>query len=226
MHHLLLWASLALGANPPSTPGLSTGAEAAASCGSRAELIEKIRIAEDKDAWLCLSRDDEGGPSLLAALAAGGPGGDRLTRGLALWSMARLDQRISDEEARALSPADRRLLRDAIQARRGRASPAPDHAAIFAWFSWYKPDSHYTVARLSELDQQNMALLDKPPPKPPPTPPAAEAMKEAAAELPAAQPEEGVCGCASVGGATGGLGALLIVAVAAARRRGARATSS
>ena len=220
MHHLLLWASLALGAAPTTPP---TAAEAAPSCGTLVELIGKMRLAEDKEAWLCLTRNDEAGPSLMNALAAGGAGADRLTRGLALWRMERLDEPISDDEARALSPGDRRLLRDAIQARRGRASPAPEHAAIFAWFAWYKPDSHYTAARLTVPDQQNMALLDKPPPKPPPTPPAAEAMKDAVTELPTPQPEPGVCGCASLEGSASGLGTLLVLAFAASRRR---ATSS
>ena len=218
MQHLLLWATLALAADP--TPPASAEAPVAAdACGALPDLIAKIRLAEDKDAWLCLCKNDEAGPALLAALAAGGAGEDRLTRGLALWRMGHLDVQIPDDEARALSPADRRLLRDAVQARRGRASPAPEHAAIFAWFDWYKPDSHYTAARLSALDQQNMKLLDKPPPKPPPTPPAAEAMKDQAAALPLPPAEKSGCSCASGGGAGGGLAALLIVALAAARRR-------
>lgn len=219
MHLLLLWASLALGADPSSAAAPASGAELASTCGEVPALIEKIRLAEDKDAWICLAKRDEAGAALLAALAEGGQGADRLTRGLALWRMNRLDERIPDDEARALSPSDRRLVRDAVQARRGRASPAPDHAAIFAWFAWYRPDSHYTASRLTALDQQNMALLDKPPPKPPPKPPAADAMKDGVTELPPAQPEVGICSCASGSAAATGLGGLLVVILGAIRRR-------
>ncbi len=218
MNALLLWAALAFAQTSPSTPAPSADPAADPACAETPALLEALRLGANRDAWLCLAQRDEAGPALLQAIGAGGPGTEHLTRALALWRMQRLDERLGEDEARALSPADRRLLRDAVQARRGRASPAPEHAEIFAWFSWYKPSTSYVPSRLTDLDKENMALIDRPPKKPAAAPPAAAAMEEAEPTAPVAV-EQGICGgCASGGG--GGLGAAgLALALAVGRRR-------
>lgn len=218
---LLLLIGLALAEEPSASPAPASDAAPAAICPDPTPaLIDALRLKESREAWLCLSERDEAGPALLAAVEAGGAGSERVGRALALWRMQRLDERIPDGEARALSAADRRLLRDAVHARRGRASPAPEHAEIFAWFAWYKPDPRYLASRLDALDKENMAVLDAPPPPPPPAPPASAAMAEAAPAAPSPV-ETGFCGCTTGAASPGLLAVALAAAGLRARRRGA-----
>lgn len=184
-------------------------------------LIERVTLGDDLDAGVCLSELDAAGPALMTAIAAGGPGAGRLTTAMAYWRMARLDDHIPDVEARLFSASDRRLLRDAVQAARGRASPSPEHEAVFARFPWYKPLPMYTPSRLTPVDRDNMAVLDKPPPEPKPIKPAAEAMAEAEAEAPVAPRTESMCGCASTSPA-GSLAGIGLALTLLARRRFSR----
>lgn len=228
MNALLLWVALAAAqpspeaAAPPEPAAPTEGAAnpTESGCPAADPLIERLRAADAAEASGCLVKADDAGPALLSAIVAGGPGTERLTRTLALWRMQRLDERIPDAEARALSAADRRLLRDAVQARRGRATPAAEHAAIFSQYDWYKPDPRYMPNRLNEQDRENMGLLDKPPPEPPPEPPASEAMSDAQEEAPAPV-GTGFCGCAtSSSEGSGPLGLVgLMIGLGALRRR-------
>lgn len=217
---LLLWSLSASSAlADPAEP-----APAADACADPLPaLIEAVRIEGDKRAYLCLVQRDEAGSALMTAAAAGGAGHERVTRALAVWRMPRLDERIPDDEARTYNPADRRLLRDAVQARRGRASPVPENAEIFAQFDWYKPDPHYTTARLDDLDRVNLGLVDKPPEVPKPVAaPAAEAM----AEAPPAPPADSKgCGCAAMPSAKGA-GFVLFAGMMLALRRRSRGSSA
>ena len=212
MLHLLLCLSLWAQA---ADAGASPAAASATSCTDPLPaLIDRVRLQGEQAAYLCLATNPDAGSTLLTARAAGGAGLERVTRALALWRMQRLDSRIPDDEARAYNADDRRLLRDAVAARRGRASPVPEHARIFALFPWYQPDPSYTNARLTALDKANMALLDSPP-KPPVAEkePAKDAVAEAA---PGAPPSSGHCGCGTTG--AGASLAWVLAALALTRR--------
>ena len=193
----------------------------AATCPADTEVyIAAVRERDDAAAVRCLVEQDEAGGALLAAAAAPGVGAERLSRALALHLMPRLDRALTGEEVRALQAADRRLLRDAVYARRGRATPAPDHEAVFAMQDWYAPQTNYTNGRLREIDRTNLATIDHPP-EPPPPEPAAAAMAEAAIEVEAepTEPPGTWCGCATGGGAAPWAWALVGL-VGLRRRRG------
>lgn len=58
-----------------------------------------------------------------------------------------------------LSPAQLRLLRNAVYARRGRVFQAKDLQDFFSQEPWYQPDPAYTDARLTPEDQQHLDLI-------------------------------------------------------------------
>lgn len=175
-----------------------------------------VEGSERLAAYMCLAELDAAGPVLLARVEEAPDPAASLTRALAVHWMQRLDQAFPHEVARALPAVDRRLLSDAIRARLGRASPAPEHAAVFEQFDWYQPDPRYTDRRLSEQDRDNLAVLSKPPPPPVvEEASAAEVIAEAAA-TPAT--ERGCQGCSTTAPAAS-LAALLSVALVVLRRR-------
>lgn len=200
---------------------LAAHAEAPACAGAPADWLATLDQGADRDAYLCLAYADEAHAPLLAAARADGLDPDvanRRTRALAVHLMQRLERALTADEVRALNAADRRLLRDAVYARRGRATPSQAHAQVFQQFDWYQPDPRYTNARLTALDRDNIALLDSPPPAPeePAAPTAADAVAEAQQAGPVVP--KGMCGCATGGG--GGLAAALVALWGLRRRRG------
>jgi hypothetical protein len=58
-----------------------------------------------------------------------------------------------------LSPAQLRLLRNAVYARHGRVFQAKDLQDFFTQESWYQPDPAYTDARLTPEDKQHLDLI-------------------------------------------------------------------
>ena len=58
-----------------------------------------------------------------------------------------------------LSPAQLRLLRNAVYARHGRVFQAKDLQDFFTQESWYQPDPAYTDARLTAEDKQHLELI-------------------------------------------------------------------
>ncbi|NMO21662.1 YARHG domain-containing protein [Pyxidicoccus fallax] len=58
-----------------------------------------------------------------------------------------------------LTPAQLRLLRNAVYARHGRVFQAKDLQDFFSQESWYQPDPAYTDARLTAEDQQHLKLI-------------------------------------------------------------------
>lgn len=182
---------------------------AAPDCDPAAALAE-VLVNGTRDAYLCLSRAEAGEQLVLTKMAMdplAEP--NRLTRALVLWLLERPDRAMEPELVARLSPADRRLLADGIRARRGRASPSPEHAAVFGQLPWYAPVPGYTDARLRPVDRANIEVVD---PAVRLTPPVAEEAGNAPAS--AAAP----CGCA-VGGESGFV-ALLLAALGLSRRRG------
>jgi MYXO-CTERM domain-containing protein len=191
---IALWVSLAWAACDP------------------AAALPSLRAHGAQADYLCVAGAEEGKDLLLAQIVQNtdptGKGDERLTRALVLWLLQRTDRAMDPAVVAKLSPDDRRLLADGIRARRGRASPAPDHVAIFQQLSWYEPDPSYTDARLRPVDRENLALVD-PAKKPPPPPP--QAPGDAAAPAPGADADgttvtaqtPNLCGCASTSGDAG-----------------------
>lgn len=172
----LLGAALAADCPPPAGPYL-------------------VDVAErgDEDAYLCLITTDTFREPLVDAIVgapADDPARPRYTRALALHLAARADEAWDPALVRLLSPADRRLLADAVKARRGRKSPSAEHDAIFAKQPWYRADRAYSDNELTDLDRANIALANDPPvPAPEPVAPL---------EAPAAtEAPPSACGCSA-----------------------------
>lgn len=228
----LLWAALSLAQEPvtgapPTTdapaapPDMATSPTTDPCAESLDAAIEAVRASGSKAAYYCLADRDDAGAVLLLSIQRGGSNQERATRALAVHLMQHLDRELTGEELRALNPADLRLLRDAVYARRGRASPAAEHVAVFQQFDWYKPDPKYTNGRLTAQDRANLALIDHPPAAPPVEPAMAAMPTSAPANL---GTNNGACGCASQGGGAsvwaGLLAALLSLRVARRGRAG------
>jgi MYXO-CTERM domain-containing protein len=146
----VLLVGLALAAAPTSTPACDPAKSAAT--------LEESGTRED---YLCVSRADTGKDLLLAEIGKDPLGEhNRLTRALVLWLLERADGPMDPDDIARLSPGDRRLLGDGIRARRGRASPSPEHAAVFAQLPWYAPMQHYTDGRLRPVDRANLEIVD------------------------------------------------------------------
>lgn len=188
--------------------------------GSPADWLATLDQGPDQAAYLCLAFEDRAYEPLMAAATGDMPDdnvANRRTRALAAHLMQRLERALRPEEVRALNSADRRLLRDAVYARRGRATPSQAHRAVFVLFDWYRPDPAYNNGRLTDLDRENLALLDNPPPE--------EVVEEAGGTAADAVAEaqqgpvvpKGMCGCSSAAGA--GLAPWLLGLWATTRRR-------
>lgn len=197
-------------------------AEAPACEGAPDAWLQTLVEGPDKQAYLCLAASDAAYTPLFEAASAENPDANvanRMTRAFAVHLMQRLERPLTAEEVRALDASDRRLVRDAVYARRGRATPSKTHQAVFEQFDWYRPDSGFTNGRLTDLDRQNIELLDDPPPAPKAAAPAEEASAAAAVAEAQQGPvvPKGMCGCSSAGAL--GLGPLLLPLWALGRRR-------
>jgi len=178
-----------------------------------------------KEDYLCISKAETGKDLLVTELLKD-PAKDhaRVTRALVLWLLERTDRPMDPAVVARLSPADRRLLADGIRARRGRASPAPEHAAVFANLTWYEPVPGYNDARLRPIDRANLLVVDPPVRAAPAAPSEDGGVEEEIAPviLPkAAKTAEAprMCGCAGVEGGGVGLGVAGALALVMRRRR-------
>jgi hypothetical protein len=70
-----------------------------------------------------------------------------------------LDQLLSVEDLRRLSLRDLRFLRNTIYARRGRPFKSAVLRAHFTATGWYHIDDGYNDAKLTKIDQRNIALI-------------------------------------------------------------------
>lgn len=84
------------------------------------------------------------------------PYGQNLVMAAALRS---LQGKVPADALALLSPAQLRLLRNAVYARHGRVFQAKDLQDFFSQESWYQPDPAYTDARLTAEDQQHLKLI-------------------------------------------------------------------
>lgn len=165
--------------------------------GTPADWIQALTEGPDLTAYMCLGYVDDAHDPLLARATE--PPTDpnvarRISRALAVHLMLRLDRALTPEEVRPLNGADRRLLRDAVYARRGRRTPSAAHAEVFARFDWYQPDDEFDNSRLTDLDRANIAMIDHPPDPPPAQASAAEAVARTQ-DRPAVP--QGMCGCSA-----------------------------
>lgn len=199
---------------------LSVALAAAPECpDAPQDYLARLAEAAEREAYLCLAHADDAHPALLAVAIqpqADDAVANRYTRALALHLMLRLERAVSAEDARALNAADRRLLSDAVRARRGRRTPSAVHAKVFEQFDWYQPDDRYTNGRLDDVDRANIEMLDDPLPAPVTASDGATAADAVADAGPSVQVPRGLCGCAS--GALAGPWLLGLLAVL--RRRG------
>ncbi len=161
-------------------------------------------VAEgDQESYLCAVRTPEALDPLVTAILANPEDeafGPRYTRALTLHLAARSHDPWEAGHLRLLNPADRRLLADAVKARRGRRSPSVEHDAVFAQQPWYTVDERYTDNKLSRVERDNIDLANDPPPPPPPAAPEAGFGRVGEQPLlPAPQREAGArtCGCAT-----------------------------
>ena len=138
---------------------LLLGAALAADCDPAASVARLPTSGAQAD-YLCVMRAEAGKDLLVGAIVASPEGSERLTRGLALWLLEHTDQEMDPALIQRLNPADRRLLADGIRARRGRASPSPEHVKVFQQLGWYEPIPNYTDARLRPVDRTNLDKVD------------------------------------------------------------------
>ena len=126
------------------------------------------------------------------------------SRALTLHLAARSQQAWDVDFVALLTPDDRRLLADAVKARRGRKSPSAKHDEIFQLQPWYTVRAGYTDNGLTQVEKDNIAMADSPElfrNRSPSVEPSVPTPEPAAAGAP--QPSSG-CGCVS-GGAAGSL---------------------
>jgi MYXO-CTERM domain-containing protein len=183
-------------------------------CGTPAESVAELRASGSPMSYDCLTTDDAALDLLLAeSELEGAQGENRVTRALTIYRMRRLDQEIGDAEARALNPSDRRLLRDAIHAHRGRAVVNADHLMVIEKMGWYEPDPMFINSRLTDLDRSNIDKIDNPPALPKP-----EVEAQVEVETEASSRRERRCGCATGAPAAGWMGLLALAALVRRRR--------
>lgn len=186
-----------------------------------AAMLDELEARGTREAYLCVAEAESGKDVVLAAIADDPPAEHpRATRALVLWLLERSDRAMDPDVIARLTPADRRLLADGIRARRGRVSPSPEHAAVFAQLAWYAPVDRYTDGRLLPVDRANLALVDPAVRPAPPVEPEADAQDVAVTPRALGTPAK--CGCASGarGGGAAALGVLLVVLGAARRLPG------
>lgn len=213
-----LLASLALAQNADES-------RAVAPCPLEVQrYLEAVQQDGVEEAYLCLIETDAFKAPLVAKIREFPPDSEednRLTRALALHLAARADQPFDPAEVTLLNPADRRLLADAIKARRGRHSPSAEHEAIFQKQPWYNPRERFTNNMLSDVEKENVSIANNPkkalaamgeappedaPPAQPPTGGPPPSGQPAGGPPPGGQPPaEAGCGCSGVGGLPLGL---------------------
>lgn len=71
------------------------------------------------------------------------------------------DRVLSEAELQGRSKAELRVMRNEIFARHGRIFQSADLSAYFSAKPWYKQDPNYADSMLSEVDKQNMKILQE-----------------------------------------------------------------
>lgn len=94
----------------------------------------------------------------LANAGSGGAAGADPTV-TALEDPSRLDSLLTVDELRRLSRRDLRILRNQIYARRGRTFRTGLMREYFATAAWYQPNAAYTDALLTQMDRDNIRMI-------------------------------------------------------------------
>lgn len=71
------------------------------------------------------------------------------------------DRVITEADLQGRGAAELRVMRNEIFARRGRTFSSPDLNEYFAKKPWYRPDPSYTDAVLTDIDRENVKIIEE-----------------------------------------------------------------
>ena len=72
---------------------------------------------------------------------------------------SKLDKRLNQSDIKDLTPAQLRLMRNAIYARHGRKFSSIDLQSLWECYTWYKPNPDYNDSMLTKTDKENIKLI-------------------------------------------------------------------
>jgi len=74
---------------------------------------------------------------------------------------SKLDNRLNQSDIKDLTPAQLRLMRNAIYARHGRTFKSVDLQSLWECYTWYKKNPNYSDSLLTDIDKYNIELIQK-----------------------------------------------------------------
>jgi len=74
---------------------------------------------------------------------------------------SKLDKRLNQSDIKDLTPAQLRLMRNAIYARHGRTFKSVDLQSLWECYTWYKKNPNYNDSMLTDIDKYNIELIQK-----------------------------------------------------------------
>ncbi len=72
---------------------------------------------------------------------------------------SKLDKALKKSDIKDLTPAQLRLMRNAIYARHGRIFTSVDLQSLWECYTWYKPNPDYNDSMLTKTDKKNLKLI-------------------------------------------------------------------
>ena len=72
---------------------------------------------------------------------------------------SKLDKCLNQSDIKDLTPAQLRLMRNAIYARHGRKFSSIDLQSLWECYTWYKPNPDYSDSLLTKTDKENIKLI-------------------------------------------------------------------
>ncbi|MBP5450873.1 MAG: YARHG domain-containing protein [Treponema sp.] len=72
---------------------------------------------------------------------------------------SKLDKSLKKSDVKDLTPAQLRLMRNAIYARHGQKFTSVDLQSLWECYTWYKPNPGYTDSMLTKTDKKNLKLI-------------------------------------------------------------------
>ena len=72
---------------------------------------------------------------------------------------SKLDKALKKSDIKDLTPAQLRLMRNAIYARHGRVFTSVDLQSLWECYTWYKPNPDYNDNMLTKTDKKNLKLI-------------------------------------------------------------------
>ena len=74
---------------------------------------------------------------------------------------SKLDKCLNQSDIKDLTPAQLRLMRNAIYARHGRTFKSVDLQSLWECYTWYKKNPNYSDSLLTDIDKYNIELIQK-----------------------------------------------------------------